>query len=67
MENNRECYYHWRRTIPSSACPSTPRIFGYDPRGLTDTEKAEANAASGRLCLAMKNYWRRTRIFPSRR
>jgi len=42
MENNRECY-HCASNHPQLSLSFHASDFGYDPEGLTDTEKAEAN------------------------
>ncbi|WOI56636.1 aromatic ring-hydroxylating dioxygenase subunit alpha [Palleronia sp. LCG004] len=43
MENNRECY-HCASNHPELSLSFHAADFGYDPEGMTDTEKAEANA-----------------------
>lgn len=42
MENNRECY-HCASNHPQLSLSFHAADFGYDPDGLTETEKAEAN------------------------
>ncbi len=43
MENNRECY-HCASNHPELSLSFHAADFGYDPEGMTDSEKAEANA-----------------------
>jgi len=43
MENNRECY-HCASNHPQLSLSFHAADFGYDPEGLTETEKSEANA-----------------------
>ncbi|WP_299651432.1 aromatic ring-hydroxylating dioxygenase subunit alpha [uncultured Jannaschia sp.] len=43
MENNRECY-HCASNHPQLSLSFHAADFGYDPEGLTESERAEANA-----------------------
>jgi Rieske 2Fe-2S family protein len=56
MENNRECY-HCASNHPQLSLSFHAADFGYDPEGLTETERAEANALLDAYA-SYEVYWR---------
>ncbi|WP_394178292.1 aromatic ring-hydroxylating dioxygenase subunit alpha [Yoonia maritima] len=55
MENNRECY-HCAANHPQLSLSFHAADFGYDPEGLTETERAEANALLDAYA-SYEEYW----------
>ena len=60
MENNRECY-HCAANHPQLSLSFHAADFGYDPEGLTETERAEANALLDAYA-SYEDYWRKENI-----